>query len=168
MGKTDEMGFKGELNRRFGLQAEKRKRGTWVEARSDDLLDVCRYAKENGFEHLSMVSVTDLIIDGCFELLYFLWSYKSKTRLVIRARIPREGPIIKSVSGLWKEAQIHERELHELFGVEFEGNPDLSALFLEGWKGEPPFRKNFYWRDYVRRKYRKDLESERAYFEVIQ
>jgi len=56
--------------------------------------------------------------------------------------------------------------MHELFGVEFEGNQDLAPLFLEDWDGPPPFRKDFDWRDYVReREYDKENERERAYWD---
>ena len=52
-----------------------------------------------------------------------------------------------------------------MFGVEFQGNPDLSPLFLEDWEGPPPFRKDFDWRAYVREKYyREDREEDRGYY----
>ena len=68
---------------------------------------------------------------------------------------------------VWYEnAQIHEREIHELFGVKFEGNQDLSPLFLENWEGPDPFRKDFNWREYVRDKfYDKKNEREKVYYD---
>ena len=55
-----------------------------------------------------------------------------------------------------------------MFGVKFEGNDDLSPLFLEDWLGPPPFRKDFDWRKYVREKYYdKKNERENIYFEEV-
>jgi len=68
------------------------------------------------------------------------------------------------VSVYEENAQIHEREAYEMFGVVFKGNPDLSPLFLEDWKGPPPFRKDFNWRKYVIEKfYKKGSEREKSY-----
>ena len=109
--------------------------------------------KSMGFEHLSDVTGVDYLADGEFELVYHLWSHSQKARSILKIRINRESPAIGSVIDLWPGAQIHEREIHELFGIHFEGNPDLSPLFLEDWAEIPPFRKDFDTREYVRRKY---------------
>jgi NADH-quinone oxidoreductase subunit C len=144
-----------------------RERRVWVTADKDNLIALCNFAKELGFEHLSAISVTDWPEEGTFELTYHLWSYSDKTLLTIKTKIDRTNPIVDSVVLVWKEnAQIHERELHELFGVEFEGNEDLTPLFLEDWDGPPPFRKDFDWRESVRQKhYDKANERERAYYD---
>jgi NADH-quinone oxidoreductase subunit C len=143
------------------------KRRAWVTINSRELLGLCKYAKKLGFEHLSLISVTDLLQEGKYELTYHLWSYSNKTGLSIKTDTGRENPVIASVVPVWMEnAQIHERELHELFGVKFKGNRNLSPLFLEGWEGPPPFRRDFDWRSYVRKKhYDKDRERERNYWE---
>ena len=162
----NEKDFIHKLRKKFKLKGKIQKRQIWVEIRSDDLLKLCNYTKEIGFRHLSTISVTDLIHIGKYELVYFLWSYENKTVLIIKTIVSRKRPVIKSVSSVWGEGQIHERELHELFGVEFKGNPDLSALFLEEWKQNPPFKKDFDWRKYVRKKYYTNNGSEKAYFEA--
>ena len=102
-----------------------------------------------------------------YELTYHIWSYVDKKLITFKTKISRDKPIIASVTSIWDEsAQIHERELHELFGVKFKGNQDLSSLFLEEWKGPAPFRKDFDWRDYVRDKfYNKENEREQVYYD---
>ncbi|MDY7018778.1 MAG: NADH-quinone oxidoreductase subunit C [Chloroflexota bacterium] len=109
--------------------------------------------KDMGFDHLSDVALVDYINEGEFELIYHLWSHSKKIRAIVKTRIPRESPRIKSIIDLWIGAQIHEREGHEMFGVEFEGNPNLTPLFLEDWEELPPFRKDFDIREYVKREY---------------
>ena len=114
--------------------------------------------KDAGFNHLSDVSAVDYIDEQEFELVYHLWAHREKIRAIVKVRIPRETPTLKSVVDLWTGAQIHEREDHELFGINFEGNPNLSPLFLEDWEEIPPFRKDFDTRKYV-----KDYSEEEEY-----
>ena len=126
----------------------------WVSVGKDRLFDLLGFAKNAGFEHCSSISVTDWPEDKVFELTYHLWSYRDKILLTVKSQIDRREPIVTSAIPLWgPSAQIHERELHELFGVRFEGNPDLAPLFLENWEGPPPFRKDFDWREFVRKEF---------------
>jgi NADH-quinone oxidoreductase subunit C len=158
----------GEISSKFKIEGRlQRERRIWVETDKESLVALCNFAKGLGFEHLSAISVTDWPEEGIFEFTYHLWSYSQRILLTIKTRTDRANPAIDSVVPIWKEsAQIHERELHELFGVEFEGNEDLAPLFLEDWDGPPPFRKDFNWRDYVReRYYDKADEREKAYCE---
>lgn len=143
-----------------------RKGRIWISIKSPDLVKTCMWLREESFEHLSAISVTDWIEEGTYELTYHLWSYEHKILLTVKTTISRDEPVIDSVTPIWNEnAQIHERELHELFGVKFDGNEDLSPLFLEDWKGPPPFRKDFDWREYVRNEfYDPENEREQAYY----
>jgi NADH-quinone oxidoreductase subunit C len=140
-------------------------RRVWMQSDSRELAGLCRHIRELGFDHLSAISVTDFMERGEYELSYFLWSYRHRIALILKVRTKRKNPAMDSVSGIWEEAQVHEREMHEMFGVEFRGNPDLSELFLEGWKGPPPFRRDFDWRSYVRKRYYRKRGRERGYFE---
>ena len=156
--------LKNKFKGKFKVQNERR---IWISIESDKLIEACRWIKEKGLVHLSSISVTDWLEKGDYELTYHLWSYEYKILITIKTRINRDKPVIESVSSIWKEsAQIHERELHELFGVKFKGNKDLLPLFLEDWKGEAPFKKDFDWRKYVTEKfYSKENEREKIYYD---
>jgi len=156
--------FSSKFDVKVKTQRDKR---AWVSIKKTDLLDISAWLKEQGFTHLSSLSVTDWIDDDKYELTYHLWSYKDNILITLKTKINRKNPVIKSVSSVWGEnAQIHEREMHELFGVKFEGNNDLSPLFLEDWKGVPPFKKDFDWRKYVREEfYDKNNERESGYYD---
>ena len=157
-----------EITSNFNIKSEiQRKRRVYVSIPKSNLIEICKWVKKKGFIHLSAISVTDLADEGHFELTYHLWSYDIKIIVIIKTKINRNKPIIESVMPIWHEnAQIHEREMHELFGVQFEGNPDLSELFLDGWNGPPPFRKDFDWRDYVKKEcYDEKNEREIAYYD---
>jgi len=157
-----------EIKSNFKIESEvQRKRRVYVSIPKKYLIDFCKMIEKKGFIHLSAISVIDWLDEGDFEITYHLWSYDIKIVIIIKTKIKRNKPTIESVIPIWHEnAQIHEREMHELFGVKFEGNPDLSELFLDGWKGPPPFRKDFNWRDYVKTEYYdKKNEREIVYYD---
>jgi len=85
-------------------------------------------------------------------MVYHLTSSKDRTiNLVIKSNLDRTQPVIETVSDIWRTAEFHEREVFEMFGVEFTNHPDLRKLILEeenpaGFdetKGYWPLRKDF-------------------------
>lgn len=77
-----------------------------------------------------------------FEIIYHLYSFKRNDRL--RLKVPAaEGEKVPSVSGVWPAANWLEREVFDMFGVLYEGHPDLKRILLpEDWKGHP-LRKDY-------------------------
>ena len=121
-------------------------------------LAVLRFLKDKGFDHLALLSAVDWIEDNCFELCFILTSYvqnddeymdSQKLHIILKTRIPREKPQFKTVIGIFPNAEPYEREIHELFGINFEGHPRLTPLFLEREYKIPPFRKDFDTRKYA-------------------
>ena len=156
-----------DIKARFNIEGEiKRIRRVWIPVDKKDLLEVSGWIKEQGFEHLSAISVVDWVEEGIYEITYHVWSQKDKVLVTLKTSINRQKAVTDSVIPVWdRSAGIHERELHELFGVNFEGNPDLAPLFLEDWEGPAPFRKDFDWREYTREKYYdSENERERVYY----
>ena len=165
---TKETELFDEIKSKFKVDGKvQREQRVCVSIDENNLMKICNWLKDHGFRHLSAISVTDWLEEGNYELTYHLWSYDDKILVTVKTKIGRKNPTISSVTPIWKEsAQIHERELHELFGVKFKGNPDLSPLFLEDWDGPPPFRKDFDCRKYVRKKfYKKENERETVYYD---
>jgi len=77
-------------------------------------------------------------------MVYHLESSQYRHIVVVKCKLDRNKPEIESVSDLWKTAEFHEREVYELFGVNFLNHPDLRLLILpEGWEGRNPLRKDF-------------------------
>lgn len=73
-----------------------------------------------------------------FEVVYQLHSVRDDLRLWLRARVPEEDPVISSIVGVFPNANWYEREVWDLFGVRFEGHPDLKRIMLaEDWEGHP-------------------------------
>lgn len=130
-----------------------------VSAESDNVLAILRFLKDAGFNHLALLSAVDWIEDDCFELCFILSSYmlnddeyidSQRLHIILKTKIPREKPQFKTVIGIFPNAEPYEREIHELFGIKFEGHPRLTPLLLEREYEIPPFRKDFDTRKYVK------------------
>lgn len=76
-------------------------------------------------------------------MVYHLSSTDHRQTVVIKSKLDRNNPEIKTVCDIWRTAEFHEREVYEMFGVKFTDHPDLRRLILtddfEGW----PLRKDF-------------------------
>jgi len=105
--------------------------------------------KARGFEHLSAISCTDWLEEGEFELVYHLWSYTDKIHVMLKTRLPRADSRTVTARAVFPHAQTYEREIHEMYGVDFEGNPRLTPFLLDHWQGAPPMRRDFDTRQYV-------------------
>ncbi len=129
-----------------------------VLAPGDSVPVILRYLKESGLDHLALVSCVDWIEQEELEVVYVLTSYmrndtdytpEQRLHVLLKTRLRREAPQLKSVIGVFENAEPYERELHELYGVDFDGHPRLIPLFLEREYEIPPFRKDFDTRKYV-------------------
>lgn len=106
------------------------------------------FVRDNiGFDHISTVSGVDWIAKNEFEVEYFIGSSTPGQEdfvLAISERVPRDNPAVPTMVDVWKGAEYHERETHEMFGINFEGHPNQSHIFLpEDWNDLPPLRKDF-------------------------
>ncbi len=88
-------------------------------------------------------AVDDHAVDQRFAVVYHLLSIQHNTRLRLRCYLTGEHPRIASVVNIWCSADWFEREAFDLFGILFEGHPDLRRLLTDyGFIGHP-FRKDF-------------------------
>ena len=77
-------------------------------------------------------------------MVYHLDSTKFRHNIVIKSKLTTVNPAIETVSDIWQTANFHEREVYEMFGVNFLNHPDLRLLILpDGWEGKNPMRKDF-------------------------
>ena len=77
-------------------------------------------------------------------MVYHLTSTKFRQNIVVKIKLDRNNPEIETVSKIWRTADFHEREVYEMFGVNFLNHPDLRLLILpDGWEGKNPMRKDF-------------------------
>jgi len=77
------------------------------------------------------------------EVVYHLYSYRHRHGIVLKVETDRAAPSVPSVEGVWKAANWMEREVYDLFGVEFPGHPDQRRVLLpDDWEGHP-LRKDY-------------------------
>jgi NADH-quinone oxidoreductase subunit C len=77
-------------------------------------------------------------------MVYHLSSTKYHHNIVVKSKLDGSNPEIETVSHIWRTADFHEREVYEMFGVNFLNHPDLRLLILpDGWEGKNPMRKDF-------------------------
>ncbi len=77
-------------------------------------------------------------------MVYHLTSTTFRHNIVVKIKLDTAQPEIETVSHIWKTANFHEREVYEMFGVNFLNHPDLRLLILpDGWEGKNPMRKDF-------------------------
>lgn len=130
-----------------------------VESRPDALLTLLALLKGHaGYLHLSAISCIDWPDLDKFELVYHLWSYEVNMLVSAHIQIPKKQGRFVSVYDMYTPAGFFERDIHEMFGVYFEGSPNMEKFILTEWDGEPPMLKSFateqyaqdtfHWQDY--------------------
>ncbi|MCD6213033.1 MAG: NADH-quinone oxidoreductase subunit C [Sulfurovum sp.] len=98
---------------------------------------------EYEYKTLNAITCTDWIEEGHFALTYMLTTLDRKHTFMIQTMINREDAHAKTFSHEFKQAQIMERDLHEMYGIDFIGNENLKELSLENWIHTPPLRREF-------------------------
>ena len=113
------------------------------------VVEVARKLKDDprtACNFLRCLSVVDY--QDRFEVVYHLYSMEKNHHFVVKTSVPYESPNLPSLISVWPGADWYEREGHDLFGVVFEGHPNLAPLILyEEFEGYPG-RKSYPFHDY--------------------
>lgn len=114
-------------------------------ADAERIAEVCSAAKnELGFDYLVDISSLDHYGDDPrFTLVYHLYGYGHRCYLRLKTPVNEEGAEAPTVTGVWRAADWHEREIYDMMGIRFRGHPDLRRILM--WEGYPyfPLRKDF-------------------------
>jgi NADH-quinone oxidoreductase subunit C len=111
---------------------------------SSILLEILRRMRDvEGFDYcVDITAVHYPKREQQFDVIYVLYSFPHNERIRVKTRI-HDGEHVASVVPLWETANWLEREAFDMFGIVFEGHPDLKRILLpEGWKGHP-LRKDY-------------------------
>jgi len=118
----------------------------WVEVSPDALVAVCRWLRDDearAYDYLVDVTAVHWPDDPRpIEMVYHLYSYATGDRLRIKLRVG-EGDSVPSLAGLWKSADWNERETYDMFGIRFDGHPDLRRILMPDDYTDHPLRKEF-------------------------
>ncbi len=113
-------------------------------ARNTEMLDWLRTDPAHRFNLLVDVTAVDYGDGRPLEVVYQLWSIPHRRALRVKCELPLSHLAIASVTGLWSTADWLEREVYDLFGVEFTGHPDLRRILMpENYAEGHPLRKDF-------------------------
>jgi len=92
---------------------------------------------------LNAIACADWIEEEHFAMSYMLTTGDRKHTFMVQTMILRENAHIDSLTNRFKQAEIMERDLHEMYGIDFPGNNNLVELSLENWVHTPPLRREF-------------------------
>ncbi len=116
--------------------------------KKEGIIPVLSFLKDYGFELLLDITAVDYLGKRPrFEVVYHLLSFKEKYRLRVKASVDENEPKVSSISSLWKNADWLEREVWDMYGIIFEGHPNLKRILMyEEFEGHPlrkdyPFKK---------------------------
>ena len=139
--------FIKDIQSRFDVSniVQKRDNLSFVTCEKVKTIALITHMKMNlGFTHLVLLTAVDWIEDGLFQLTYILNNPNEKLDIAIRTMISREEATMESAHKLWEHVATYQRELKEMFGIDFPGSPRVDESFiLEGWDDIPPYRRDF-------------------------
>ncbi|MCJ7506268.1 NADH-quinone oxidoreductase subunit C [Candidatus Bathyarchaeota archaeon] len=134
-----------DLKQRFGDKVTEslvqRSRRVFVTINSDSLTEVVTHVAQKGYRHVS--TITGLDLGQAIGVIYHL--VEGSVVLSLKTNVPKTDPKLPTIVNIILGAELYEREIHDMFGVVFEGHPDLSPLILpEKWpNGLYPLRKEW-------------------------
>jgi len=138
-----------KLKEKFGAAlsepVEFRGEVTLILADPERIPEVCLFAKHQlGCDYLVDVSSVDNYgEDPRFTVVYHLYGYGHRQHLRVKTSVSEEISELPTVTGVWRTADWHEREIYDMMGIRFRGHPDLRRILM--WEGYPyfPLRKDF-------------------------
>lgn len=136
------------------LDVKSFRKETTLLIKKERIREVCRYLK-NDLDFKFIVDVTAVDYLGMktprFEVIYYLHRFGSEfsenVRIRLKVEVPEEDLRVLSVTPVWSGANWLEREVYDLFGIEFIGHPDLRRILMPEEYNAHPLRKDFDVRD---------------------
>jgi NADH-quinone oxidoreductase subunit C len=128
-----------------GAKFDRNELTVWI--KRDFILEASKFLRDNPdlkFNLLTDVTCVDWYpSEPRFEVVYQLFSISRKARLRLKVRLAGNDTRISSVISVWPSCNFFEREVFDLFGIQFEGHPYMKRIMMpEDWKGHP-LRKDY-------------------------
>ena len=118
----------------------------FIVVKGEKIVEVCRFLKRASgleFDYCQDITAIDWPARKLIEVVFHLYSFVHRHGLVLKVETDREKPSLATVESVWRAANWLEREVYDLFGVEFTGHSDLRRLLLpDDWVGHP-LRKDY-------------------------
>ncbi|MDR9416490.1 MAG: NADH-quinone oxidoreductase subunit C [Gracilimonas sp.] len=118
---------------------------TYVRVESENIKEILSYLKkQHHFIFLCDIIGTDRYTsDERFEVIYNIMNLRTQDRIFVKVRVNEENPVVNSITSIWTSAGWMEREAYDMFGIRFEGHPDLRRIFMPEDFEYFPLRKEF-------------------------
>jgi NADH-quinone oxidoreductase subunit C len=117
----------------------------WIKIQPNRIMEVCKYLRDDlqtDFNTLMCLSGVDHS-GGKLGVTYHLNSTKLSHKIVLKVEVTVDTPHVQSIESIWKTANWHEREAYDMFGIIFDGHPDLRRILCpDDWIGHP-LRKDY-------------------------
>lgn len=117
-----------------------------LHVKGEAIFSILETLKTEGFNFLADLTAVDNLTLGGFEryaVVYHLLSHENGHRLTVKAYVGEESPSLPSAESLWKTADWQEREVFDLYGIEFEGHPNLVRILNADEYDGHPLRKDY-------------------------
>jgi len=112
--------------------------------KADHFIEVATYLRDElGYDLLSSVTGVDYLPEDQMEVVYHLYQTTGGPGLVLKVQTPRENPVVPSLVPVYAGADFQEREAWDMYGIKFEGHPDLRRILMWEGFGGFPLRKDF-------------------------
>lgn len=115
--------------------------------KKEHISEIAGFLKENkdlDFNFLSDLCGVDRVeSNGVFEVVYHLYSLYKNHRVRLKVQVQANEPKISTVTNVWKTANWHEREAYDMFGIQFDGHPDLRKILMPDEFEGHPLRKDY-------------------------
>jgi NADH-quinone oxidoreductase subunit C len=142
----------GKLEKEFGGTASEFRGDVILVIPAEKIVAACQQVHGLGFELLSALTAVDYWPQGAsspqgknprFHVIYQFTSVAMNLVLTLRVPVPGINPSLPTVSHLYRNANWRERELWDMFGIKFQGHPDLRRILMPAdWEGHP-LRKDY-------------------------
>ncbi|MEM5871569.1 MAG: NADH-quinone oxidoreductase subunit C [Candidatus Aenigmatarchaeota archaeon] len=120
------------------LKAKRESNNFWLEINKDRLKPLLKHFKSLGVYRISSISGVD--VGKNIEVIYHL--IHKKNTINIRIKLNKNNPVLETITDIYPGANLFERELYEMLGVEIQNHPNLKKLFLDENSPKNPLRRN--------------------------
>jgi NADH-quinone oxidoreductase subunit C len=139
-----------KLKTKFGdaiISAEEFRGELTIIVKKETIVDVCGFLKlDEALNYGSLVDMCGIDMNtptDRFAVVYNMYSLERKHRIRIKVFTNKENPVVPTITGVWETANWHERETYDMFGIVFEGHPDLRRIYMPDEFEYFPLRKDF-------------------------
>ena len=108
------------------------------------IAEVAQSLKNDGFDHAPYITAVDYLgQEPRFEVVYVLYSTRQNARIRLRVKVAENDPGVPTVTGVWRGANWFERYCFDMYGIRFDGHPDMRRLLMYDEFEGHPLRKDY-------------------------